>query len=204
MRTSIRREASSCFALTSPSREAGPKKSLQNGAQSVWTTLGDCSENMGLIAANTRATVRPFPCMHAALAKRCAPFRTSLHVTRVAHALLAPNPADIHKPKYLRPENIQKKCAAELEKRKAEALASAVQSPSSSSTDGPLSAGQRNRSNVYVAAHPTQERYPPPPPPDGFKEATFTWSRLSGWQLPQGVPYVCPFGEPQNARPRPV
>ena len=188
MRTSIRREASSCFALTSPSREAGPKKSLQNGAQSVWTTPGDCSENMGLIAANTRATVRPFPCMHAALAKRCAPFRTSLHVTRVAHALLAPNPADIHKPKYLRPENIQKKCAAELEKRKAEALASAIQSPSSSSTDGRLSAGKRNRSSVYVAAHPPQERDPLPPPPDGFKEAMFSWSRLSGWQLLQGVP----------------
>ena len=113
------------------------------------------------------------------------PFRTSLHVTRVAHALLAPNPADLY---------VNKKYKSEPEKRKAEALASDVQSPSSSSADGRLSAGQKAGSSVYVAAHPPVEKDPVPPPPPQLEKAMYAWSQFQGWQLVTTIP-LC---EPQT------
>lgn len=113
------------------------------------------------------------------------PFRTSLHVTRVAHALLAPNPADLY---------VNKKYKSEPEKRKAEALASDVQSPSSSSTDGRLSAGQKAGSSVYVAARPPVKRDQLPPPPPEHEKARYAWSQFQGWKLVEKGP-LC---EPQT------
>lgn len=134
------------------------------------------------------------------------PFRTSLHVTRVAHALLAPNPADLYVNKKYKSEPEKRKAEAlasdvqspsykkyktEPKKPKAAALASDVQSPSSSSADGRLSAGQKAGSSVYVAAHPP---VPVPPPPPQLEKAMYAWSQFQGWQLVTTIP-LC---EPQT------